>query len=125
MNSWLSLDLGSIVNLFPIILKETPILVAKHVKITYTRMNSIKPISIILSWLNTNIFASACRSFVISDGQEIHFSLEVTNNAGRDQLYKFVTNESIFEETISAKEKFSPQIGGLEPQFEDISRIVK
>jgi AAA family ATPase len=122
--SWLSLELESTIDLLPVISKNNPILVAKKIKILYAKYNSTKHTGIISAWLNANFFPAKCKNFFIYEGQEIHFSLEVLDYNHHDQIYRFVTNESFFEESINETELFSSQIGGIEVQFEEICRLV-
>ena len=125
MYSWLSLELGSTIDLLPPISISNPILVAKNVKITYAKSESKKHTSIILEWLKANFFAANCKSFAISGGQEIHFSVEVLDSDCYEQVYRFISNESLLEENLYGTVNSSPHIGigGLEIQFEEICRI--
>lgn len=116
--------MGSTTDLLPAISKNHPILVAKNVKITYAKSEDTKHTIVILEWLRANVFAAKCISFVISGEQEIHFSLEVLDSNSYEQIYRFIANVSLFEENLNATEIPSSQIGGLDIQFEEISRIV-
>ena len=103
-------------------MKDHPIIVAKNIKFFFANSYNSKPTNIILEWFKANFFPGKCKSFIILEGQEFHFSFDVLDGSC-DQIYRFVLNETIVEESFDNNKSLSPQIGGLEIQFDEISRI--
>lgn len=103
--------------------KSHPILVAKNIKITHLNLDNSNHSVLIQEWLKRNVFAGKFKSFFVSDGLEYHFSIEVLGSCD-GQIYRFVSNETSLEENPELVRATSSMLGGLENQFEEISKIV-
>lgn len=101
---------------------ETPILIATKVRVVYLNKGCSRRTEIMLEWLKHNVFPGKCSSYIIHEGKEINFSLEVLESSS-DEIYKFVRNETVFEEFSTAIKPLTSKIGGLRAQYEELLKI--
>lgn len=101
-----------------------PIQKALKVRITYLNLDSSKHTELLLEWLNHNVFLGNFSSYIFHEEKEVHFRLEVIEGSS-DKVYKFVQNQTVFEEHHTAAEPETSKIGGLKSQYEELLKFLK